>query len=966
MQKTAKLLSGVRMAIVSACLLFAAQTASAAQSKPNVIFILADDLGYGDLGITWQNARAEKGNPSIKTPNIDRIAVTGVTLSNHYCASPVCAPSRASILTGRRQGECSLRDNCFDQPFTETETLGTVMKDAGYATWAVGKWGLAGGGESNQPVSSHPLDKGFDYFYGFLDHMAGHTYYHYEGSIKGAYMGITENRTRVTSTATNIYSTDLFAAKTKQLITERLANNPDQPFFLYLAVNTIHGSGGSYGVSNGKNLHVPGRAYPEDGVDWDYLQANRETSPNTWLDPLYADDANLTEPAKRYATAVTRLDNAIGDIVKLLETKGIAEDTMIIFTSDNGPADEYGADPSFFESAGPFDGLKRDVYEGGMRVPALISWPGKIEAGTVDDTPSQGYAWLNFIKAASEGRYEPMKSEVLTQYENNNAGEGTTYAQFLARKVNVRGLQQMVRDGDYVALRVKMRSGLATRLYNVKDDPFQETDLAGDSTQQARLAKMTAMLDDINLGKYGSYIYGSAFPALKGMALSDITPNRQIKVKMGGSYVDNGDATLFCRNEERDSGGNLTKITYLAQKKDDGYVRCIPIEFTESYGNVWAKAGTPRYNTKDHDEDFGTDFSGEGTQSLATNEAMKGYGLYELGMADREDVMVNTDFTRTTETTTLPDGWTADGSRIVPDARFTLGTNGAVVKNGWKHDVIYKEVSIDHGLPTTIHVETYGNREEGRLNSVLTLSSPTYSVCIGNSYYARREIAIGTLDEEAATKFCTFDSGSADSGDLVPQNTTIVAAVGELDVGGPMTYDLTVNGTSLTGIVTDTNNAATAISFTLPATYCFTKIGFSFDAPVGTVGVKKIIVERVLPDYTVDGEAVDTDAETLDLYLLTGKADDGEVEAPQIDSIAVTDTGVCVGVSLPTPLNGTKGNLSVLVKDSPTDEWRRCGVIRPGAESSAEVEVGFADIAADPAPSAFFRVRAETNPTSAL
>ena len=248
--------------LVIAMLLVGSAHAGLAASRPNVLFILTDDLGYGDLGATWQNARAE-GLPRIKTPNIDRLAARGVTLSNHYCAAPVCAPSRASILTGRVQGECSLRDNCFDQPFAERETIGSVMHDAGYATWAVGKWGIAGGGESGKPVTSHPLDRGFDYFYGFLDHMAGHTYYHYEGNVRGAFMGITENRTNATDSAKGIYSTDLFAAKTKQLISDHMARSPEKPFFLYLAMNTIHGSGFCGDDLKCKTpLHVPGIRLP--------------------------------------------------------------------------------------------------------------------------------------------------------------------------------------------------------------------------------------------------------------------------------------------------------------------------------------------------------------------------------------------------------------------------------------------------------------------------------------------------------------------------------------------------------------------------------------------------------------------------------------------------------------------------------------------------------------------------------
>ena len=474
-------------------LIVGAANVTLAAARPNVIFILTDDLGWGDTGFTWQNARAE-GMPRIHTPNLDRLAREGAVLTDHYCASPVCAPSRASILTGRVQGECSLRDNCFDRILVETTTIGTVMRDAGYATWAVGKWGLAGGGESGQPVASHPLDRGFDYFYGFLDHMAGHTYYHYEGNIRGAFMGITENRTNATASASGIYSTDLFAAKTKQLISDHLERSPEKPFFLYLAVNTIHGSGRcDDSLKNKTPIHVPGRPYPAKGVSWP-LDPEPLEARNTWIDPKYAD---LPPVAARYATSITRLDDALGDLMRHLEANGIDRDTLIIFTSDNGPANEYGTDPRIFGSAGPFDGMKRDVFEGGMRVPALVRWPAVIAPGTVDSTPSQSHAWMNLLAAASEGRYEPMKSLVYTQYEFPWGGDTEAFNEFKARKGEVRGLQQMVREGDYVALRTRMREGSAkVRLYNVVKDPFQANDLSGDPEQADRLAALTAILDE--------------------------------------------------------------------------------------------------------------------------------------------------------------------------------------------------------------------------------------------------------------------------------------------------------------------------------------------------------------------------------------------------------------------------------------------------------------------------------------
>ena len=501
------------MSVVAASLLTAfvgLGVASSPRPHPNVIFILADDLGYGDTGFTWQNTRSG-GMPRIYTPNIDRLAKEGVVLSSHYCAAPVCAPSRASLMTGRVQGRCSLRDNCFDRAFSETDTLASILKRAGYTTWAVGKWGIAGGGESGESVSSHPLDRGFDYFYGFLDHMAGHTYYHYRGHIRNAYMGITENRTDATASAEGIYSTDLFTAKAKSLISRHVEDGAKSPFFMYLAINTVHGSARSDDTLKCKApIHVPGRPYPEGGVEWP-LEKEPLESRNTWINPAYA---NLPTAAARYATSVARLDDAIGDLMRHLERLGIDRDTMIVFTSDNGPANEYGADPRTFGSAGPFDGFKRDVFEGGMRVPACVRWPAHIKAGLSDSQPSQFHDWMATLADAA-GVAKPEISDgvsllprwleggssscepsfIYTQYEFPWGGDTEAFRELEARKGSVRGLQQMVREGDYVALRTRMREpGSRTRLYNVVEDPFEENDLSGRPEQRERLSRLESIL----------------------------------------------------------------------------------------------------------------------------------------------------------------------------------------------------------------------------------------------------------------------------------------------------------------------------------------------------------------------------------------------------------------------------------------------------------------------------------------
>ena len=245
-----------------------------------------------------------------------------------------------------------------------------------------------------------------------------------------------------------------------------------------------------------------------------YTETEPLAARNTWIDPAYRD---LPENAARYATAITRLDNALADFMGELRRLGLDDDTMIVFTSDNGPADEYGADPRFFGSNGPFDGLKRDVFEGGMRVPTFVRWPARISGGRKDDAPSQFHDWMATLADVagteapkeSEGvslfpRWDKLRSAkifkpslVYSQYEFPWGGGTEAFREFESRKAHVRGLQQMLRVGDYVALRTRIREGGAkVRLYNVVEDPFQKNDLSGLSEQQERLRDMARILEE--------------------------------------------------------------------------------------------------------------------------------------------------------------------------------------------------------------------------------------------------------------------------------------------------------------------------------------------------------------------------------------------------------------------------------------------------------------------------------------
>jgi hypothetical protein len=239
--------------------------------QPNILFILTDDLGPGDLGVLWQNGRS--GDQKFATPHLDTFAAEGVRLTRHYCPAPVCAPSRASLLLGVHQGHANVRDNQFDKALEDNLTLGSVMKEAGYATATIGKWGLHGG--SSAPA--HPQHRGFDYFFGYLEHGDAHRHYPTETGMN-LYDGFTD----VGSQLDKCYSTDLWTARAKDWIADHHAAQPTQPFFLYLSYTAPHA-----------RLNVPTQAYPaggglSGGLQWNGIDTNPATPTiNTATDPLF-------------------------------------------------------------------------------------------------------------------------------------------------------------------------------------------------------------------------------------------------------------------------------------------------------------------------------------------------------------------------------------------------------------------------------------------------------------------------------------------------------------------------------------------------------------------------------------------------------------------------------------------------------------------------------------------------------
>lgn len=476
--------------------------------KPNIIFILCDDLGYGDIGVFHQNARKAKGLPAISTPAIDKLAGGGIQLRGMYCAAPVCAPSRASLLAGVTQGHSQVRDNQFDKALENNHTLATVLRGAGYRTALIGKWGLHGGGEGNAAENhltpadwpAYPTKRGFDDFFGYVRHRDGHEHYPKEGFFAGRKQ-LWENNREVSADFDKCYTTDLFTARAKKWISDAAGKSPRQPFFLMLSYDTPHAV-----------LQLPAAPYPEGGGLSGGLQWTGKPGamintaigkPDSFIEPEYAAAEFQGKPwpdvFRRYATSVTRIDQCTGDLMKLLDDLKIAENTLVIFTSDNGPSQESYLretfSPQFFEGFGTFDGVKRDCYEGGLRVGALARWPAGIPAGQVSDAPQQAQDWLPTF-AEMAGVPAPARTDgvsLLPALGGKPGGEpSTVYCEYSVfgkmpdfpefepfRRSRPRGQMQQIRIGDFVGVRYQIKSHADPfEIYDVKNDPGQAVNLA--------------------------------------------------------------------------------------------------------------------------------------------------------------------------------------------------------------------------------------------------------------------------------------------------------------------------------------------------------------------------------------------------------------------------------------------------------------------------------------------------------
>ena len=430
---------------------FAAVSARVGEPLPNVIFTMADDLGYGDLGCYGQKA--------IKTPRLDQMAKEGMRFRQFYAGNTVCAPSRCVLMTGLHMGHAHVRGNAGGdmsiQSLRDSDfTVAELLKAAGYRTALCGKWGL--GDEVEGGRTGLPRRQGFDFFYGYLNQLHAHNYYP-EFLWRNEDKVELENEVmpfgRVSAGFQGGYAPERVDYSHDLIMNQALAfirDHQETPFFLYLPLTIPHANNeGTRGTGNGQE--VPS------------------------LQPY--EDEKWSEQDKGQAAMITRMDAGIGRLLDLLRDLGIAENTLVIFTSDNGPHDEGGHSTERFGPAGPLRGMKRDLYEGGIRVPMLAWWPGMVPQNSISD--HIGY-FGDLMATAAELSRQPVP-EGLDSVSFLPSLKGDTASQakhdYLYWEFYEQGGKQAARLGDWKAIRMPMHTG-PIEIYNLRMDLGESRNLA--------------------------------------------------------------------------------------------------------------------------------------------------------------------------------------------------------------------------------------------------------------------------------------------------------------------------------------------------------------------------------------------------------------------------------------------------------------------------------------------------------
>ncbi len=435
--------------ILVAALLVSLAPAATVTRPPNIIFIIADDLGYGDLG--------SYGQKLIHTPRTDRMAKEGLRFTQFY-ASASCAPARCVLLTGLHSGHARIRSNAKSSLRPEDTTFVELLQRAGYATGGVGKWG-----QGDRGTTGAPWKKGFDLFFGYLDQTQAHTHYPDHLWRNDTRVEIPENRDK----QRRVYSHDLFTTTALDFIRQ----HKDQPFFLYGAYTLPHA---------------------EVAVPDDSLAEYRGKWPEPVAFPGSATYCAQDQPRAVRAAMISRLDRDVGRILDLVEELKLTDNTLVIFTSDNGPITAGGQDPEFFASAGPLRGLKFTLYEGGIRVPFIARWPGCIVAGTESPLVAGFDDLFPTLVELARGKTPAGLDGVSLAPTLLGQPEKQVRRELLYWEA---APQQAARAGDWKAYRPAPNQPL--ELYNLANDIGETKDLA--AARPEITARMTKLLESAHV-----------------------------------------------------------------------------------------------------------------------------------------------------------------------------------------------------------------------------------------------------------------------------------------------------------------------------------------------------------------------------------------------------------------------------------------------------------------------------------
>ena len=418
-----------------------AQQTTPAAARPNILLIQADDLGYGDL--------SAYGQAQFATPNLERLAREGIRFTSYYAGSTVCAPSRAALMTGQHSGHGWIRGNGDIPLRPEDVTIAMLLRDAGYRTAVIGKYGLGTPGTTGEPDK-----KGFEYAFGFLDHRHAHRQFTDH---------LYRNAARVPVDLTRDYVNDLFTEDAAAYI----AKEDARPFFVYLNYTVPHAE-----LRAPEESLAPLRGrFPETPFVNEKADARQS---GATIDGASLGYRSQPTPKAAFAAMIQRMDRDVGRLLDLLARRKLDAATLVLFVSDNGPHREGGADPAFFKSSGGLRGIKRDLYEGGIRVPMIARWTGTIPAGRVSD-----HAWAHWdmlpTLAELAGVKAPASIDGLSMTRALR-GEPQAGHEFMYWEFHERGFQQAVRMGNWKA--VRLANGAALELYDLPNDPGEQHNVA--------------------------------------------------------------------------------------------------------------------------------------------------------------------------------------------------------------------------------------------------------------------------------------------------------------------------------------------------------------------------------------------------------------------------------------------------------------------------------------------------------